>query len=73
MIDRLKWRPVTQVLVLPPTRHDRPFLVWRYDRFARSTQALMPETDQLLLLAQLGWRQPAQASPRISAKNTTSM
>ena len=38
--------------------------------FTRYTQ---PETDQLLLLAQLGWSLPAQASPRISAKNTASM
>jgi hypothetical protein len=38
--------------------------------FTRYTQ---PETDQLLMLAQLGWRLPAKASPRISAKNTASM
>ncbi len=38
--------------------------------FTRYTQ---PETDQQLLLAQLGWNLPAQAPPRISAKNAASM
>jgi hypothetical protein len=33
--------------------------------FTRYTQ---PETDQQLLLAQLGWNLPTQAPPRISAK-----
>ena len=38
--------------------------------FTRYTQ---PETDQQLMLAQLGWNLPAQAPPRISAKNAASM
>lgn len=38
--------------------------------FTRHTE---PEADQQLLLAQLGWHLPAQAPPRISAKNAMSM
>ncbi|MBI2748297.1 MAG: hypothetical protein HYX43_02865 [Burkholderiales bacterium] len=38
--------------------------------FTRYTQ---PETDQQLLLAELGWTLPRQARPRISAKNAASM
>jgi transposase len=38
--------------------------------FTRYTQ---PEPEQQLLLAQLGWRLPEQAPPRITAKNTVSM
>ena len=47
-----------------PTTDERELILTRYTQ---------PETDQQLLLEQLGWRLPAQPPPRITAKREIEM